>query len=170
MDHSEYREEIAHGDHPLSYDRSEPRANAIGISMAVTTVLLIVVGIAVQQYYERVYLEHEYNVVLAPDNWALQNLRDKETWELTHYGYFEKEKGTVRIPIEDAMKLVARDAAANAPRYPSTPYRVKTAAELQAAGAPAVAPAGAAAANAAQNTGANSSSPNVQPAAAPAKH
>lgn len=164
MDHSEYREEIPHGDHPLSYDHSEPGYRMIAIYMSVTVVLLIFIGIAIQGYYDLTYSQDEYNRVLSQDNWALQDLRNKERWELSHYGYIDKTKGTVRIPIEEAMKLVAQDAAANAPKYPTTAYRVKTPEELAAGGAPVSQP-GAAAVNAGQNSG-SQSSPNVQPPAA----
>lgn len=143
MDHSEYREEIPHGDHPVSYDHAEPKARDIALYMAATVVLLAFVGIAIQQYYELSYAQQEQNVVLAPDNWALQNLRNKEEWELTHYSYIEKEKGTVRMPIEEAMRMVVRDSAANTLKYPVNPYPVKTPEELAAAGSPAAANASA---------------------------
>ena len=76
--------------------------------------------------------------MLSQENWALRDLHKKEQWELTHYGYVDKSKGTVRIPIEQAMKLVAQDAAANAPKYPTTAYPVKTPEELAAGGGPGV--------------------------------
>ena len=53
MDHSEYREEILHGDHPQSYDHSEPHARSIAaLSWFATVVGLALVGIAVQAYYD----------------------------------------------------------------------------------------------------------------------
>ena len=168
MDHSEYREEIPHGDHPASYDRSEPRAKSIAIYMAATVVLLIFVGIGVQAYYDLIESKGIYEQVLSQENWQLRDLRNKEQWELTHYGYVDKNKGAVRIPIDQAMQMVARDAAANQPKYPTNSYRVKTAAELAAGGSPGVSPAGAAAMDAAQKDGVTSS-PNVQPPS-PAQH
>jgi len=159
--HSEYREEIPHGDHPVSYDHTEPKSRAIAIYMAVTVVFLALIGIGIQNYYQLTYENEEYTRVLSQPNWQLQDLRNKEQWELTHYSYIEKDKGTVRIPIDQAMQLVARDAAENHPRYPTAPSHVKTAAELAAAGSPAVSQPGAAAANAAQESG-QKSSPNVQ--------
>ena len=166
MEHSEYREEIEivpHGDHPLSYDHAEPRFKALAAYMAVTVVLLLVIGIGIQGYYELIYTNEEYTRVISQPNWALRDLRNTEQWELTNYGYVDKAKGTVRIPIDQAMQLVAQDAAQNKLPYPTNSYRVKTPEEL-AGGSPAVSQAGAAAANATQNTG-QTSSPNVQPAA-----
>src|SRR5215207_6357460 len=162
MDHSQYREEVLHGDHPQGYDRTDPNARSIAVYMFATVILLTFVGIGVQAYYDLVYSKGEYEQVLSQENWQLRDLRNKEQWELTHYGYLDKNKGVVRIPIEQAMQAVARDAAEHKPKYPTSSYRVKTAAELAAGGSPGVSPAGAAAANAAQNEGVKSS-PNVQP-------
>ena len=164
MEHSEYREEIPHGDHPLSYDRTEPKYMSIGVLMTATVVLLGIIGVGIQRYYDLVTEDRTYTEVLAQPNWQLQDLRKKEEWELTHYGYVDKNKGVVRIPVDEAMKLVAADAAENKPKYPTNPYAVKTAAQLAAAGSAPVSQPGAAAANATQNTG-QKSSPNVQPPA-----
>lgn len=164
MEHSEYREEIPHGDHPLSYDHAEPKYRSIAAFMAVTVVLLIVVGVGIQVYYELTYNNLEYDVVLSQPNWNLRDLRNTEQWELTHYGYVDKNKGVVRIPIDQAMKLVEQDAASGKLPYPTNSYAVKTPEQLAAAAASAVSQAGAAAANAAQNQG-QTSSPNVQPPA-----
>ena len=161
MDHSEYREEISHGDHPVSYDRAEPRYGMLAIYMVVTVVLLVFIGIAIQGYYDLTYNQAEYQHVLSQENWALRDLRQKEQWELTHYAYVDKDKGSVRIPVDEAMQLVVKDAAENKLKYPTNSYRVKTAAELAAAGSPGVPAPGAAAAGAAEKSGATSS-PNVQ--------
>src|SRR3954467_11722070 len=110
MDHSEYREEIIHGDHPVSYDRAEPRYGMLAAYMVVTVVLLVFIGIAIQGYYDLTYNQAEYQHVLSQENWSLRDLRQKEQWELTHYGYVDKDKGSVRIPIDDAMKLLVQDA------------------------------------------------------------
>jgi hypothetical protein len=163
-DHSVYREEIEiipHGDHPMSYDHTEPKYKGIGIFMAVTTVGLMIIGIAIQGYYELVYNNLEYQRVLAPENWTLRDLRNTEQWELTQYGYVDKTKGVVRMPIDQAMQLTAQDAAANKFAYPTAPYRVKTPEEL-AGQVPAVSQPGAAQAEATQNVG-QTSSPHVQP-------
>ena len=131
--------------------------------MGVTVVLLIVIGIGIQAYYELIYTNEEFNRVISQENWALRDLRNLEQWELTQYGYVDKTKGTVRIPIDQAMQMVVQDAAQNKLSYPTGSYPVKTPEQL-AAGSPVVSQPGAAAANAAQNSG-QTSSPNVQPPA-----
>jgi hypothetical protein len=167
-EHSQYREEIIpHGDHPLSYDHAEPRYLSIATFMGVTVVLLIVIGIGIQAYYEITYTSEEYSRVISQENWQLRDLRNLEQWELGNFGYVDKTKGTVRMPIERAMQLALQDAQQNKLPYPTNTYPVKTPEEL-AGGSPVVSQPGAAAANASQNTG-QVSSPNVQPPAPP-KH
>jgi len=163
-EHSEYREELP-GDHPYSYDHSEPKYSLIAILAASSFILLIFVGIGIQFYYERTESEAVYDRVLSQPSWQLQDLRNKEAWELTHYAYWDKNKGTVRIPVEQAMKLVVQEAAEGRTKYPTNPYPVKTAAQLAAASA-AVSQPGAAAAQAAEQSGVKSN-PNVQQPATP---
>lgn len=155
-DHSEYREEFDL-EHPHEYDHSEPQYSVISILGVLTVVLLIVVGIGIQQYYDRTEESLIHNTVLTQPNWVLQDLRNKENWELTHYGQYDKTKGTMRLPIDQAMKLVAEEAASSKEKYPTAPYAVKSAAQLAAGGAQP----GAAAADATQAQGVTSS-PNVQ--------
>jgi len=159
-EHDHFREEFPEpGEHPHEYDHSEPQYSIIAILGIVTVVLLIVVGIGIQQYYDRTEESLVYNKVLAQPSWVLDDLRKKETTELTQYSYFDKQKGTVRIPIQQAMKAVIEESAAGNSKYPTTAYAVKTAAQLAAAGQ--VSQPGAAAAVATQQQGVTSS-PNVQ--------
>lgn len=159
-DHGEYREEFPEaGEHPHEYDHSEPQYSIIAILGVVTVILLIVVGIGIQQYYDRTEESLVYNKVLAQPSWVLDDLRRKEASELGQYSYYDKQKGTVRIPIEQAMKDVISEAKSGQEKYPTTAYAVKTAAQLAAAGQ--VSQPGAAAAIATQQQGVTSS-PNVQ--------
>jgi len=164
-EHGEYREEFPEpGEHPHEYDHSEPRYSIIAILGGLTVILLIIISIGIQQYYDRTEEALIYNKVLAQPNWVLEDLRKRETAELTQYGYVDKQKGLVRIPIEQAMKDVIAESAAGTQKYPTSDYRVKTPEELAAAGQ--VSQPGAAAAVATQNTGVTSS-PNVQGSSVP---
>ncbi|MDZ4798131.1 MAG: hypothetical protein SGI92_08210 [Bryobacteraceae bacterium] len=161
-DHSEYREEFQ-DEHPHEYDHSEPQYSIISILGGLTVVLLLVVGIAIAQYYSRTEESLVQNTVLTQPSWVLQDLRNKENWELTHYDHYDRKRGTMRLPVEQAMKLVADDAASNKEKYPTGAYAVKSAALLAAAGAQPGAPGAAGAAPAAANaTQGATSSPNVQ--------
>jgi len=164
-EHGEYREEFPEaGEHPHQYDHSEPKYSIIAILGGVTVVLLIVVSIGIQQYYDRTESSLVYNKVLSQPNWVLEDLRRKEATELSQYSYFDKQKGSVRIPVEQAMKAVIAESATGKEKYPTSDYKVKTAAEIAAAGQ--VSQPGAAAAVGNQNQGVTSS-PNVQNPATP---
>jgi hypothetical protein len=163
-DHSEYREEFQ-DEHPHEYDHSEPQYSIIAILGGLTVVLLLVVGIAITQYHSRTEESLVQNTVLTQPSWLLQDLRNKENWELTHYDHYDRKKGTIRIPVDQAMKLVAEDAASNKEKYPTGAYAVKSAAQLAAAGGQPAGP-GAAAADASAAQGVTSS-PHVQPSSNP---
>ena len=128
-DHSEYREEFT-DERPQSYDHSEPSYTIIAALGVTTVIALIFIGIGVQFYYERTEEARVYEKVLSQPSWTLQDLRNKEAWELSHYTYLDKTKGTVRIPIDQAMTLVANEAAENQLKYPTNAYAVKTDAQL----------------------------------------
>jgi len=135
-EHSEFREELQ-GDHPHNYDHTEPHYSVVAILGGITVGLLVVVGIAIQGYYYFTEDAAVQDKVLSQPGWALRDLRAQESWELSHYDNYNKAKGTVRLPIDQAMKLVEQESAANAMKYPSTPYAVKTAAQLAGGGAAA---------------------------------
>ena len=155
-DHGDFREEF-HGEHPHSYDHTEPKYPNIWLILGGTVVFLIFTGIAVQAYVDGLWQRLTYNNVLAPDNVQLQDLRNKERKELTSFGVADAKTGAMRIPIDQAMRSVI--AEAGSPKYPTAAYRVKTAEEL-AGNTPAVSQPGAAANNNAQNQGVTSN-PNA---------
>lgn len=163
-DHEHYREEF-HGEHPHSYDHTEPKYSILWIIGGAIVILLFFVAIGIQMYYERTETWAVQERVLSQDNWNLQHLRRTEQQELTSYGYVDQKAGTVRIPLEQAMRLTIDEAASGRTKYPTSPYAVKTDEQLQA-NPTGVSQAGAAAAVANQNTGITSS-PDVQQSARP---
>jgi len=64
----------------------------------------------------------------------LAAVRAEEDRTLTSYGWVDEHAGTVRIPIEDAMRLLAERGEAPLPRVPPSPA-------AGAPGAPSPAPA-----------------------------
>ena len=148
-DHGEFREEFP-DEHPHSYDHSEPKGSLLFIFFGVTVVLLIIVGIGIQMYYEQTREREVYQRVLAPENHQLRDLRNKEDQELHSFGYTDKNAGKVRLTIDRAMDLVASEAKAGQMKWPTAPYAVKSAAE-QAVNPSGVSQPGAAAAVGAQD-------------------
>lgn len=126
------------------FDADEPNTRGILVFLLSMVVIFIVVVLGVTYYFKYVYEQAEYEKVLAPPSEQLQELRNREDWNLTHYGYADKAKGQVRIPLDKAMELLVKEAADGKLRYPQVDQAVKKADPAASAGgaAPAaVAPA-----------------------------
>ncbi|MBC7924310.1 MAG: hypothetical protein H7039_01505 [Bryobacteraceae bacterium] len=155
-EHPEFREEFVDS-HPHEYDHSEPRYSIIAFLGVSTVVMLIVVGIGIQVYYDRTEESLISEKVLTQPDWLLMGLRKKETSDLTSYGYYDKTKGMMRMPIDKAMQMVMTESASGAMKYPTNPYAYKTPEQLAAAATPP-AKAGVGAAGGAQTSTAVSGS------------
>jgi hypothetical protein len=92
------------------YDRHDPNTRFIALLGLVTIVVLIAAVFGVQYYYDRMYDEQVYVKEMEPKSEALEDLRAREDEQLHSYQYIDREKGTVRIPIERAMELLVKEA------------------------------------------------------------
>lgn len=121
----------------LGYDRSEPLTIPILLNIVAIIVILAIVLSGVTFYFhayrDRVIEETQ----LTPVSQDLLDLRAKEDQLLNSYGIADKAAGTVRMPVSRAMELVAAEATAGTPKYPTAPYAVK---KIEDAAAPAAAP------------------------------
>ena len=52
-----------------------------------SVILLVLTIVALQAYFEQIWNEAVYEKVLAPPSEQLSELRKREDWNLTHYGY-----------------------------------------------------------------------------------
>src|ERR1051325_7066476 len=102
MAHDEHREEFEL-DHPHGYDVTEPKASFIAIFGVVTVITLLATVFGIQFYFDAAKEQQVYQQVLAPEGQQLQDLRTKEDTQLSSYGYIDRQKGMVRLPIERAM-------------------------------------------------------------------
>jgi hypothetical protein len=157
MSHSDDSDEhpIVRHDPAEGFDRTEPHAGAIAAFGVVSVLMLVLLIFAVQGYFDKVYQEAVFEKVLSAPSEQLQDLRDRDAWNLTHYMYgdLNKDSGRVRIPIDRALELYAQEAAAGKLFYPAKATAPKkddymqplTAEQLNAPPAPAAVPAAAAA-------------------------
>lgn len=153
MSHSdeEYDHPIAHHDPKEGFDTSEPNTPAIWLFTVGSIIGLILVIVAVQGYFEEIYKEAVYERVLTVPSELLQDVRNRDAWNLTHYMYgdLDKSSNRVRMPIDKAMQVFATEAAAGKLFYPAKDTAIKIE-QPDAAAAPAgAAPAGATPAGAA---------------------
>ena len=109
----------------VGFDADEPNTRGIFIFIVASVAMFAAVVVGVSYYYNSVYERIEYENVLAPPSQELATLHTREEWNLTHYGYLDKAKGQVRIPIDRAMELLAQEAAAGKLRYPRDDQPVK---------------------------------------------
>ena len=100
------------------FDYSEPRSGSIWAFTIISVLVLVVVIGALQQYFDKIWDEAVYEKVQAPPSEQLQTLRNRDTWDLTHYMYLDKKSGQVRIPLEEAQQIFLKEAAAGKPFYP----------------------------------------------------
>ena len=108
--------------HNAGFDEAEPQALWLLVIGIGTIVTLLAVGLAVEWYFDRVNDEITYEKQLAPISEDLTGLRADEDLRLHTYGYMNKEKTEVRIPIERAMELVISERAAGIlPKAPPAP-------------------------------------------------
>ena len=162
MEHGEHREIFDdHSDHPHGFDTSEPKGGFIAIFAIATVITLLATIFGIQYYFEQAFEEQIQTEVLAPESEQLKNLRATEDTQLYSYQYADRAQGTVRLTIDRAMDLLAKEAAENRLTYSSKPYAVKTPEQLAAGGA--AAPAAAA-------PGAAGAGSPAQPQGAPSTH
>lgn len=102
----------------IGFDADEPNTQGIVVFLIATVVLLVAVVGAVTYYYKFVHDEAEYSQILSRPSQQLADLRARDNWNLTHYGYLDKAKGQVRLPIDRAMELLVNEAAAGKLPYP----------------------------------------------------
>ena len=158
MEHGDHREVFDdHSDHPHGFDTSEPKGGFIAVFGIATVVTLVATILGIQYYYEQANEQQIYTEVLAAESDQLKNLRATEDTQLNSYQYVDRAQGTVRLPIDRAMDLLAKEAAENRLPYPTKPYAVKTPEQLAAG-------PGAAAVPAAKTETHGATTPNATPA------
>jgi len=139
-------------DHPMrhanpeeGFDRTEPNAPSIWGFTIGSVIILVLVIVAIQQYFFKIWNDAvTEKVLIAPDT-QLQLVHQRDDWDLTHYEQ-DKTTKTVRIPVERAEDLFLQEVAAGKAFYPGKPTVPKPeepAATPAAPGAPGAAPAAA---------------------------
>jgi hypothetical protein len=109
---------IEHHSPEEGFDRSDPKTGAIW-AFAVGSVLILVVTIwSLQQYFEKIWNDAVYQKVLTAPSEVLKSVRGRDDWDLTHYMYLNKDKGQVRIPLDQARELFLKEVASGKPFYP----------------------------------------------------
>lgn len=107
------------------YEETDVRVGFIAWSGVAIVVFLVVTLLAVQAYFDSVQQREEFVKVLEPVSEDYKNLRAREDSELFSYKFVDREKGTVRLPIQRAIDLVIAEAKAGTPSHPTSRQAVK---------------------------------------------
>ena len=147
----EYDHPIAHHDPEEGFDPTEPNTPAIWLFTIGSIVGLVLVIVAVQGYFEQIYKDAVSERVLTVPSELLQDVRNRDAWNLSHYMYgdLDKSSNRVRMPIDKAMQTFAAEAAAGKLFYPAEATAIKKEEPAAAATPAGATPAGAAPAAAA---------------------
>ena len=126
---------IGHHDPKEGFDRAEPNARSIWLFTVLSIVSLVLVLVAVQQYFVKIWDEAVTEKVLTATDSQLQMVHGRDDWDLTHYMYLDKKAGQIRIPVDRAKDLFLQEVADGKAFYPGKPTVPKK--EEPAAAAPA---------------------------------
>ena len=107
------------------FDTAEVNARGIAVFLVVTVVMLVVVIVGVQFYFESIHEREYYDKVMVPVADDLRDLHAREDGQLGSFGYINKDTGAVRIPVSRAMELLANEAAEGKLPYPTQDQKVK---------------------------------------------
>jgi hypothetical protein len=121
------------------FDATEPEAKSIWAFAIGSLVLLVVLILAVQVYFEGIWNQAVEKQLAVPGE-EVGDLHNLENWRLTHYEYTDPSKTAVRIPFEEARKAFLEDAKAGKTFYPGKPTEPKPEVPDQPAAAPGAAP------------------------------
>ena len=129
MSHADpdYEHPIAKHSPKEGFDRSDPAVAKIFIFTAVSLAVLVLVIVSIQVYFEDLYKNAVFEKILSVPSEQLQDVRNRDAWNLSHYMYgdLNKNSGRVRIPLDKAMELNIQDAQAGKVFYPAKPAPVK---------------------------------------------
>lgn len=95
------------------FNRQEPRYGLVAVFGLGSVVIIAVLILGLVFLYDRYHEQQVYVKQQVPIWQDLKGLHAREDGELHSYGYVDKTKGVVRLPIDRAMDLLAKEAAAN---------------------------------------------------------
>jgi hypothetical protein len=110
----------------IDFDRRDASAGSIAIVSLVSILVLAVFVIGVYWFFTVTMEQVEQDQYSGVASKELIAIREREDEQLHKYGYINKGKGIVRLPVERAMQLVEDEAKAgkfgwNTKTYPAQP-------------------------------------------------
>ena len=123
MSHADetYEHPIEHHNPDEGFDRTEPAAVPIFAFTAGSIIILVLVIVAIQNYFYSTYQQAVHDKVLVAPSSQLIDVRNRDAWNMSHYMYgdLDPKSGRVRIPVDRAMDLFAQEAGSGKLFYPA---------------------------------------------------
>jgi hypothetical protein len=91
----------------VRYD--DPNVAASAVVGIISAILLFVIIVVLQAFFYRAEQQEMERKVYTKPYEALQRLDAQQLEQINSYGWVNEAEGTVRIPIERAMELVAAE-------------------------------------------------------------
>jgi hypothetical protein len=111
---SESTHEAHAGEHHAEAEPDSTNVAMLGFIVAVTAAVLVVTVWGLDVYFTRETEALKFQKIYSVGNPDLDALRGKEKAWLEGYGVVDREKGLYSIPIDQGMKVFAREAEARA--------------------------------------------------------
>jgi hypothetical protein len=107
------------------YDHHEARAGVIAF-WALATIAFLLGSIVLMNWLSTVTEEKEYSELVGKRYWEeTVKIRAREEENLNHYGFVDKEKGVVRLPVDRAMQILEAQFKEGKISYNTKTYAVK---------------------------------------------
>lgn len=104
---------MAHDSHdPTLAEADKPKNGMLFGLVVLTTLSIVIISVAVHQAFEIIIRKEVQRKVLAAPSTTLREVRASEQAMLSEYRWVDRQKGTVRIPLERAKELTLADWAA----------------------------------------------------------
>lgn len=101
--------------HGAAIEEADPDTTSTLLVVVVGTILIVAVVVFVQGLYGRATRSEFERKVVAEAPAELQRLRADQLMRLSGLTWVDRREGIVTIPIEDAMRMVIREAGAPPP-------------------------------------------------------
>ncbi|RAP29481.1 hypothetical protein DID78_03745 [Candidatus Marinamargulisbacteria bacterium SCGC AG-343-D04] len=93
----------------LDYDKNEPNSKLIFLSVGITILILVAVSILSYYFFVASLSQDRDKKQLLQKNVMIQALERDYDVNLNKLGWVNKNKGIIKIPIEDAIHEVVKD-------------------------------------------------------------
>ena len=122
---ADIKQEVRFVEH-VDFDRRDPQMGMVSVVSIVSIVFLACLVGGVSWFYTVSFEQVEHDQFTGVASKELIAIHEREDEQLHRYGYINKEKGIVRLPVERAMQLVEDEAKLgkvgwNTKTYPAQP-------------------------------------------------